>query len=667
MYRYQERPLASHEETYEWLFDDEMLPIHSCEHCIHASQDDSACECYGFVRNDCRQATGYRNFLLQEAFKFRTWLLDSQEIFWISGKAGAGKSCLMNFLLEHDTLAASLRKWADQEVTIAGFFFWSAGGDLESSHAGLLRSLLCQILQSQPRLLEQIVLDRKVSDIERPWTISRLNEILSKVLEHSADSKSFMFLIDGLDEFEGDVMELFGVLDILNSSPRIKLCVSSRPWNVFEKAYGSRATKSHLRLHEINRLDINAYIQERLAKDLEMQMNQDLNAQQRSDKLITAIIDKAEGVFLWVNLVVKSLRKALENSWTISEMLELVERTPAELEDLMKGIFDKIDPVHRQKAARTFLMLLQCEEHMDGMLHPLWLSISHSTELDAPRNDKAPLPQSSLDEMSNNAELLARKWCGDFVNVVRGDRLEDPGYIMEEQLGVKGSQNYIQFPHRTFRDFIIKQKENGGLAKLAGEDFCPAFGLCLTILEIIRCVHPAPALLCQSAITFLDTSTDIISSKKAALPDLLGSYNAVAQRLRGDLRHWTLGDEHFAKVVELIESVGDAVDENTGTVLFMAHMIYETYFDLFWLMFVSTAQHHNAKSAQLWLGVALGKSGYWGLTAGDVLKALPKLIELGADLNKRSMTRLRRGRSGSDTCSFFTASSVTTFLERVAR
>lgn len=548
----------------------------------------------------------------------------------------------MKFLLEHQATADMLREWTDQEVTIAGFFFWVAGDTLEKSHVGLLRSLLCQILNSQPHLAEILLLDEHASKAERPWNISRLNRAFTKVLGDSTVSGSFMFFIDGLDEFQGDKSDLILALEILNRSSNIKLCVSSRPWNVFETAYGSRASKLHLRLHQVNRSDIEAYVDARLNEDLGTKAG----AEQQLPNLSATIVHKAEGVFLWVYLVVRRLREAFEDCWSTSEMLTLLKETPSELEDLIQGSFDSIHPSHREAAARTFLLLLECEGYQHGKLHLLWLSVFCRGICNSGRD--APLSQNEMGKLVDDADRSARKWCKDLVDVVRGGHAQkperaregdvwgmrsgkpsevmlagDPGDTLDssaemprEQIFGSRFQNYVHFPHRTIRDFIMKQKNDGGLSHHPGEDFCPAFALCAIIVEVARLLRPCGYAFQAIFEMFLILSSNVRISKQPLLIEMALCFNTVAHNpsahdlwLPDVLSSLQTGVNTMTAEIEW--SAGP--DERTSIGIFMAYILQSGAHELFLLMFELTLQYHSPKCRQLWLAVALPQPTVPGL------------------------------------------------------
>jgi hypothetical protein len=85
---------------------------------------------------------------------FVHFLESDQSLYWITGKAGSGKSSLMKLIKEDKQTAYHLGKWAgDKALYISGFYFWSAGGDeIQMTQEGLLRTLIHQALRTFPGL-----------------------------------------------------------------------------------------------------------------------------------------------------------------------------------------------------------------------------------------------------------------------------------------------------------------------------------------------------------------------------------------------------------------------------------------------------------------------------------------------------------------------------------
>ena len=104
---------------------------------------------------------------------FCEWLQSDQRLYWITGKAGSGKSTLMRFISStvpapSEDLTVSPREvqcrctpyllqWSkDLPLAIATFYFWAGSvgqGKLQTSREGLYRSLLCQILEACPEAI----------------------------------------------------------------------------------------------------------------------------------------------------------------------------------------------------------------------------------------------------------------------------------------------------------------------------------------------------------------------------------------------------------------------------------------------------------------------------------------------------------------------------------
>jgi len=78
-------------------------------------------------------------------------------------------------------------------------------------------------------------------------------------VRESRGSFKIFLLIDGLDEFDGNDAQRLEVIDLLRevaSSGTSKVCVSSRPWLIFQDEFESCP---QLKLENLTRLDIQSY------------------------------------------------------------------------------------------------------------------------------------------------------------------------------------------------------------------------------------------------------------------------------------------------------------------------------------------------------------------------------------------------------------------------
>jgi hypothetical protein len=93
--------------------------------------------------------------------ELRDWLEKRTGVFWVSGKAGSGKSTLMKFLLDYRRTEQALRKWSGADKLVIGcHFFWNAGSSLQKSQKGLLRALCYEVLKRCPDLIPEVCEER---------------------------------------------------------------------------------------------------------------------------------------------------------------------------------------------------------------------------------------------------------------------------------------------------------------------------------------------------------------------------------------------------------------------------------------------------------------------------------------------------------------------------
>jgi hypothetical protein len=190
---------------------------------------------------------------------FMNWLFGDKSLYWITGKPGSGKSTLMKYLYDDKRTLDSASCWSGKnELIAAGFFFWNSGTSMQMSRMGLLQTLLHQCLKGHNDLIPTIFPTRWTNYTlfggdARPFTWLELTNALKILI--SMDRFNFLLFIDGLDEFDGPPSEMGSlVLELSRISPQtIKLCVSSRPWLVFEESFRQIP---FLRMEDLTRRDM---------------------------------------------------------------------------------------------------------------------------------------------------------------------------------------------------------------------------------------------------------------------------------------------------------------------------------------------------------------------------------------------------------------------------
>jgi hypothetical protein len=196
---------------------------------------------------------------------------------------------------------------------------------------------------------------------QEPFKIadSEIRKAFTKLTKsrHIRKTHCFCFFIDGLDEFhETTQNDHKSITELLcgwaNVTPGVvKLCISSREYNVFMNAF---STAPRLRLHDLTRRDMENFIQDKLGH---------IPDQKSRTTLVNMISERAQGIFLWVTLVVKSIREQIENGSTIDDLKEELETLPEELDGLFEHILKSLRNPVRKKAFLTLALLAKSKEY----------------------------------------------------------------------------------------------------------------------------------------------------------------------------------------------------------------------------------------------------------------------------------------------------------------
>jgi hypothetical protein len=149
--------------------------------------------------------------------QYLAWVADisteeHHRLLWIKGHAGAGKSTIMKFAVEHARRT--------QEALIVPHFFNARGTTLEKSAEGMYRMLIVLLLEE---LEDEAV--RKLNAAYRGrhpssgnWPAPELERMLKRVVER-LDGRSIVFYIDALDECRTqDVRRMLRVFRELSGS-----------------------------------------------------------------------------------------------------------------------------------------------------------------------------------------------------------------------------------------------------------------------------------------------------------------------------------------------------------------------------------------------------------------------------------------------------------------
>ncbi|KAG0648144.1 hypothetical protein D0Z07_6009 [Hyphodiscus hymeniophilus] len=287
---------------------------------------------------------------------FSDWLRTGRDVYWAAGKAGSGKSTLMKHIVDSPRTKNYLDRWAKDKLCIASFFFWNSGTREQKSQLGLFRALLYQVLSRYPELVPVILPDvwatsysRAVRDdwderdlVEGTWPSQQLTAALKGLDTQKIVPVQVCLVVDGLDEFDGDHEQLGQLFKDITSSGQVKVCLSSRPWVVFE---GLFKDCPKLRLQNLTHNDITSYVTGKVGRNTAFQSLAKLYPEE-APAFIHEIVNKADGVFLWVRLVVQSLLGGIRNMDEMSDLWTRLRGFPQELEPLYNRLLDLVEPLY---------------------------------------------------------------------------------------------------------------------------------------------------------------------------------------------------------------------------------------------------------------------------------------------------------------------------------
>jgi hypothetical protein len=375
---------------------------------------------------------------------FLDWLTSKNGIFWVSGKPGSGKSTLMKYISGHRRTMQTLKLWAKPERCItAKYFFWSTGNSMQKSLKGLLQSLLFDMFKQCPEVIS-VACPEKTTSYETQikdddsWDIADLSSMVRRITHCKEMSAKFCFFIDGLDEYEGRHFDVIKVLDNLSKSPNIKICVSSRPWSIFEDAYGQDPTRK-LYLQDLTRQDIKVYVKHRFDEYFAQLLP--ATQEKRFQELLEEITNKAQGVFLWVLLVVNSLLEGLTNGDSISLLFSRLRRLPTDLEAFFGHMLNSIDDIYHEHMARSFQIALAASTPLTLMAYSF---LEEDLEDGQSALEKPVKPMDSY-ELSSRHQQMRRRLNGQTKGLL--EARQDPAGT--DYFGYR-----VDFLHRTVHDFL---------------------------------------------------------------------------------------------------------------------------------------------------------------------------------------------------------------------
>ncbi|KAF4459816.1 hypothetical protein FALBO_13424 [Fusarium albosuccineum] len=410
------------------------------------------------------------------------WLKSGSGIFWLSGKAGSGKSTLMKHLRNHKDTRSQLSRWAgDSPLILGSFFFWNLGAPEQKSQIGLSRAVLYQLLANNlsliPTLLPRMWKDAcsyeaHLDGLARlhPPSPEELGTAFQKIPEVQFRQR-FCFLIDGLDEYEGNLLDGIAFIQSLCRNSNIKVLLSSRPIPLCVDAFSSLPI---LRLQDATRPDIESYIQDTLGSHKYLLTLKSSNPA-GAEMILQQIADKSAGVFLWVILACRSIICGFAAYDTLSELIKRVDELPPELEGMFRHMLRMVEPFYYEHTAKMLKIAYQRQVVNRSVRHPqrggvpeihafAWDFLDRAKmdfENAPPFEPFSPHQESAI---CDRVEARLRSRCGGLLELQRTSKLVE---------GKNTTDYTIEFMHRTVFEFL-ESPETWSLEhlRISDERFC---------------------------------------------------------------------------------------------------------------------------------------------------------------------------------------------------
>lgn len=405
---------------------------------------------------------------------FSNWLCSTAEVYWISGKPGSGKTTLVKYVLDHPKTITYLNTWSPQ-VLIISHYFWRPGNLMQQNIKGLLCSLLYQLLEKSLVATKHVLRDIQArslgtKDKDTDWSVPELQSIFLQTL--SSYERPVCIFIDGLDEVhpsEGPD-ELLALIMQFRRRRQVKLCLSSRPEPILKDRLSAYP---RLRVQDLTRSDLERYALDHI-KLTESIFDEALRRWHKDSRNpVDILVDKAEGVFLWLILAVKSINKGFTHRDTAEMIWQRIHSLPGDLTRLYKDMWDRAcedNPVaYRERGALYFRLILLSQDEMIGgicqafgtssLLHLMLASTSVADQL--------------LDAISSPPDLVSEERllyiCGECarqLNLYCFNLVETyPSCVEAEVFGwydchydtlwLRYGRRHVQFIHRTAQEFLV--------------------------------------------------------------------------------------------------------------------------------------------------------------------------------------------------------------------
>jgi hypothetical protein len=139
----------------------------------------------------------------------------------------------------------------------------------------------------------------------------------------------------------------------------LKLCLSSRPWDVFEKAFETSVPNT--KLQDLSYDDMYRYATDTLKANDQIRRLMKQNPES-TRLLVTTVVEQANGVFLWVRLAVERMLVTFQKNSKFEVLETTLKELPTDLDDLFEKLLFKDQTSSEIMQTATLFQLMHARE-----------------------------------------------------------------------------------------------------------------------------------------------------------------------------------------------------------------------------------------------------------------------------------------------------------------
>ncbi|EWC48004.1 hypothetical protein DRE_02583 [Drechslerella stenobrocha 248] len=284
----------------------------------------------------------------QACEKLEKWMTSEHGIFYISGKPGAGKSTLIKFLYTQGKTIQRLQTWAlagNKKLCYGHFFFFQPDGELAHSLCAFKSAILHTVLSSCPSMISTLFSGKWERFQDSPgyhipaFRKDEVNDAFDLLIKEQLNGTlrqnyRFAFFIDGVDEFVSAMNE--SPLDVSRClvewasawGDSLKICVSSRDDRAFVEPLNQ---DPKFRVEDLTGGVMLQTARKRLTSI--GRFHKLFPECQQQNQVLEHLVERSEGIFLWLQLVLSGLEDSLCKGVTKKLFLSRIDGYPARLTD----------------------------------------------------------------------------------------------------------------------------------------------------------------------------------------------------------------------------------------------------------------------------------------------------------------------------------------------